>query len=72
MAATALRMVCLSWRGIAEAQRQRLKLCPFYREGFLFPFTFPISLYPAGDGLTLEGRKVFPTPSSPAHPTTVL
>ena len=41
MAATAPRTACLSWRGMAEARHQRPKVCPSYREGFLFPFPFP-------------------------------
>ena len=72
MAATAPRMAFLSWRGMAEAQHQRLKVCPSYREGFLFPFPFPIPPCPVGDGLSLEGRELFPTPSSPAIPATRL
>ena len=45
---------------------------PFLQEGFCFPFPFPIPPCPAGDGLALEGRELFPTPSSPAIPATVL
>ena len=41
---------------------------PFLQEGFLFPFPFPIPPCPVGDGLSLEGRELFPTPSSPAIP----
>ena len=74
MAATAPRTACLSWRGVAEAQHQRLNVCglPFLQEGFLFPFPFPIPPCPVGGGLSLEGRELFPTPSSPAIPATVL
>ena len=46
---------------------------PFLQEeGFCFPFPFPIPPCPAGDGLALDGRELFPTPSSPAIPATVL
>ena len=72
MAATAPRTACLSWREMAETRRQRLKVCPSYRGGFLFSLPFPTPPHSAGDGLTLEGREVFPIPSSPALPTTVL
>lgn len=74
MAATAPRTACLSWRGVAEAQHQRLKVCglPFLQEGFLFPFPVPVPLCPVGDGLSLEGEELFPAPSSPAIPATVL
>ena len=41
MAATAPRTACLSWRGMAEAQRQRLKVCPSYRRPFSFPSPSP-------------------------------
>ena len=43
MAATAPRTACLSWRGMAEAQHQRLKVRPCYRRAFAFPCP---SLYP--------------------------
>ena len=72
MAATAPRTACLSWRGMAEAQHQRLKVCPSYREGFLFPFPLPMPPCPVGDRLALEGNQVFPTPSSPDLPATML
>ena len=55
-------------RGPAS-QTERL---PFLQEGFLFPFPFPIPPCPVGDGLSLEGRELFPTPSSPAIPATML
>ena len=55
-------------RGPAS-QTERL---PFLQEGFLFPFPFPIPPCPVGDGLSLEGRELFPTPSSPAIPATRL
>ena len=46
---------------------------PFLQEeGFCFPFPFPIPPCPAGDGLALEGRELFPTPSSPAIPAAAL
>ena len=45
---------------------------PFLQEGFLFPFPFPIPPCPVGGGLSLEGRELFPTPSSPAIPATML
>ena len=76
MAATAPRTACLSWRGMAEAQHQRLNVCglPFLQEGFLFlfPFPVPVPLCPVGDGLSLEGEELFPTPSSPVIPATML
>ena len=76
MVASASRTACLSWRGVAEAQHQRLNVCglPFLQEGFLFlfPFPVPVPLCPVGDGLSLEGEELFPTPSSPAIPATVL
>ena len=45
---------------------------PFLQEGFLFPFPFPIPPCPVGGGLSLEGEELFPAPSSPAIPATVL
>ena len=72
MVATAPRTACLSWRGVAEAQHQRLKVCPSCRRAFSFPSPPPYPPCPAGDGLALEGRELFPTPSSPAIPATVL
>ena len=42
MVATASRTACLSWRGVAEAQHQRLKVCPSYRRKvFAFPSLSP-------------------------------
>ena len=41
MVASASRTACLSWRGVAEAQRQRLKVCPSYRRPFPFPSPSP-------------------------------
>ena len=42
MVASASRTACLSWRGVAEAQRQRLKVCPSYRRKvFAFPSLSP-------------------------------
>ena len=57
-------------RGPAS-QTERL---PFLQEGFLFlfPFPVPVPLCPVGDGLSLEGEELFPTPSSPAIPATML
>ena len=72
MAATAPRTACLSWREMAETRRQRLKVCPSSGEGILFSFPFPIPPCPAGDELALGGREIFPTPSSPALPATML
>ena len=71
MAATASRTACLSWRGMAEAQHHRLNVCPSYRRAFSFPslFPYPCAQHEMG---SLEGRELFPTPSSPAIPATVL
>ena len=41
MAATAPRTACLSWRGMAEAQRQTPKVCPSYRRAYSFTSPFP-------------------------------